>query len=91
MEGIPGTLSGAAESTLRRSRRQDDPESTSLCKGRDLLAVVPDARRSMYYELASRSFVSVQFDKHGGIGGRRSYSSGSWTIPGLGSKHMKAD
>lgn len=33
--------------------------------GRDLVGVGPNANRAIYYELASRSLVAVQFDKHG--------------------------
>lgn len=58
----------AAELQLHRSGVHGDKMAKNLLRfeeGRDLIGVGPDANRAIYYELASRSIVAVQFDKHG--------------------------
>jgi len=58
----------AAELQVHRSGVHGDKMAKNLlrfAKGRDLVGVGPEAQRAFYYELASRSIVAVQFDKHG--------------------------
>jgi len=58
----------AAELQAHRSGVHGDKMAKNLLRfedGRDLVGVGPDANRAIYYELASRSIVAVQFDKHG--------------------------
>lgn len=58
----------AAELQAHRSGVHGDKMAKNLLRfedGRDLVGVGPDATRAIYYELASRSIVAVQFDKHG--------------------------
>lgn len=59
-------------------------------KGWDLLAVSPDVRRAMFYELASLDR-GCPVDKHGVYRGSRNYSSGSWKISERESRRMETN
>lgn len=78
----------AAQLQAHRSGVHGDKMAQNLlrfAKGGDLLAVGPDARRAMYYELVSRPIVAVQFDKHGVYRGQQELlqreldDPGAWT------------